>query len=200
VGLRFWKNGKRLGVISSSLIEEVPETFWGGVTQRKRWVCGFFQSLTLPLHELGYSFTERVRAWMIFLPCLSLWVNAIGAPTGIWALAMLLMGRHVMPTWTLWLAAINLTALAISLSFLYARTWARTKLVLPSTRERLWYMLRINPVSAMLWWVIWLIPLAIGLWMFLRDEGQVWERTEKIDANRVLVESAGATSIHSPQT
>ena len=127
-------------------------------------------------------------------------VNAIGAPTGIWAVAMLLMGRHVMPTWTLWLAAINLTALAISLSFLYARTWARTKLVLPSTRERLWYMLRINPVSAMLWWVIWLIPLAIGLWMFLRDEGQVWERTEKIDANRVLVESAGATSIHSPQT
>jgi cellulose synthase/poly-beta-1,6-N-acetylglucosamine synthase-like glycosyltransferase len=185
VGLRFWKNGKRLGVLRSSLIEEVPETIAEGIKQRKRWVCGFFQSLTVPLRELDFTFTERLRAWMIFLPCLSLWVNAIGAPTGIWALVELLAGKHVVPEWTVWLAAVNLTAFVVSLTLLYIKVWGRTKLVLTSPLSRLWYMLRINPISAVIWWVIWIIPLAIGFRMYLRDEGQVWQRTEKFDANHV---------------
>jgi hypothetical protein len=39
----------------------------------------------------------------------------------------------------------------------------------------------------MIWWFLWIIPLTIGLRMFLRGEGLVWERTEKIDANNALV-------------
>ncbi len=39
VGMRFWANGKRLGIIEGSLIEEVPSTLMGGITQRKRWVA-----------------------------------------------------------------------------------------------------------------------------------------------------------------
>ena len=39
VGMRFWANGKKLGIIESSLIEEVPESWREGITQRKRWVC-----------------------------------------------------------------------------------------------------------------------------------------------------------------
>ena len=190
VGLRFWKNGKRLGIIEDPLIEEVPETLREGFNQRKRWVCGFFQTLTLPLSEMDFTPWERVKAWLIFLPCLSLWVNAVGIPTGIWALVLFFMHRHYVPEWTLWLAAFNLIAFLISLSFLYANTWRRTGLVLNSFGSRLWYMLRINPVSAMIWWVIWIIPLAIGLRMFLRDEGLVWQRTEKIDANSTLVRSS----------
>ena len=190
VGLRFWKNGKRLGVMSSSLIEEVPETLREGFNQRKRWVCGFFQSLDQPLRELDYTFSERVRAWMIFMPALTLWVNALGVPSGAWALAEWVTGHHVVPFWTIWLAAFNLTAFAVSLTILYARIWVRTKLVLTSFKARLWYMLRINPISAMVWWVIWIIPLAIGLRMYLRDEGLVWQRTEKMDANHALVREA----------
>jgi hypothetical protein len=34
---------------------------------------------------------------------------------------------------------------------------------------------------------LWIIPLTIGLRMYLRGEGLVWERTEKIDANNALV-------------
>ena len=40
VGMRFWTNGKRLGIIENPLIEEVPTTFAHGITQRKRWVAG----------------------------------------------------------------------------------------------------------------------------------------------------------------
>ncbi len=187
VGLRFRKNGKRLGVLSTSLIEEVPETFSEGIKQRKRWVCGFFQSLDQPLRELDYTFVERLRAWLIFLPCLSLWLNALGVPTGMWALVEWATGHHVVPTWTLWLAAFNLMAFSISLTLLYIKTWKRTSLVLESTAARIWYMVKINPILVMVWWVIWIIPLAIGFRMYLRDEGLIWQRTEKVDANHVLV-------------
>ena len=198
VGLRFWKAGKRLGVIASSLIEEVPETLREGVNQRKRWVCGFFQSLTDPLDRLKYTPIEKLKAWMIFLPCMSLWVNAIGIPTGLWAIVMLLTHHHVVPTWTAWLAAVNLTAFVVSMSVLYVKTWQRTALVLQRWTDRAWYMLRINPISVMIWWLLWIVPLFIGLRMFLRNEGLVWQRTEKTDANHNLVRTstAGGTVAH----
>lgn len=189
VGMRFWKNGKRLGVIEAPLIEEVPLTFRRGVTQRKRWVCGFFQSLTEPLDRLGFTPWERVKAWLNFLPCLSLWINAIGAPTGAWAAWAFFHHEHLLPVWVVALACANLLAFAISLTALYVRTWRRTGLVLDAFWPRVKYMLRINPVFVAIWWVVWLIPLWIGFWMYLRDRGQVWERTEKVNANQALIEA-----------
>ena len=85
IGLRYWANGKRLGILSSPLIEEVPRTWLQGVTQRKRWICGFFQTLGRPLSYLGLSPWQRFKCWLIFFPCLSLWINVIGLPLGVWA-------------------------------------------------------------------------------------------------------------------
>ncbi|MFN3353573.1 MAG: glycosyltransferase family 2 protein [Brevundimonas sp.] len=192
VGMRFWSAGKRLGVITQPLIEEVPETFARGVTQRRRWVCGFFQSLGRPLDELGFSPMDKLKAWINFLPCLSLWTNALGFPIGVWALWVWFSGADILPIWLVLLCTFNLAAFAISLTALYISTWRRTGLVLSRTRDRVRYMLRINPVVVMLWWAFWLIPLALGLRMMLRDGGRVWERTEKINANEALVASMAA--------
>jgi hypothetical protein len=189
VGLRFWINGKTLGVIRGSLIEEVPETLLEGIKQRKRWVCGFFQALGEPLKHLGFSPWQRFKAWIIFLPCLSLWINAIGVPTGIWALWAYFTHRDPLPIWTVWLSILNLLSFAAMLIFLYAKIWGRTRLVLDRWIDRVWYMLRINPISVMVWWVLWVIPLAIGLAMYFRDGGLIWQRTEKVDANHDLVRS-----------
>jgi len=187
IGLRYWANGLRLGILASSLIEEVPKTWRQGITQRKRWVCGFFQSLGRPLGYLGLSPWQRFKCWLIFFPCLSLWVNTIGLPLGVWAFWMYLAQTHVVPIWTLWLAALNLTLFLWSLSQLYANTWRRTGLVFTRWRDRAWYMLRINPLSAMIWWFLWIVPLVIGFRMYLLDEGLAWQRTEKIDANKLLI-------------
>lgn len=187
VGMRFWKNGRRLGVIRQPLIEEVPMTFGRGVTQRKRWVCGFFQSLTAPLDSLGFTPWEKVKAWMNFLPCLSLWINAIGFPTGVWALAAHFLGGAHLPLWLVIVCAINITAFVIMMTSVYISTWRRTGLVLDRTRERIAYMLRVNPLFVALWWVMWLVPLAIGFWMYVNDLGHAWERTEKTDANHRLI-------------
>lgn len=188
VGMRFWKNGRRLGIIESPLIEEVPVTLRRAITQRKRWVCGFFQSLGEPLDRLGFTPLEKAKAWMNFLPCLSLWINTAGAPTGAWGLWTFVSGSNLLPLPLVALCTFNLVAFAITMTALYARTWARTALVLGSLKGRLGYMLRVNPLFVAIWWAIWLIPLAIGLWMHLRDRGRVWERTEKINANKVLIE------------
>lgn len=190
VGMRFWKHGRRLGIISGSLIEEVPETLRAGVTQRKRWVTGFLQSLGEPLKEMGFTPWERFKAWMIFFPCMTLWFNAIGVPLGLWALVSWMTGTSSLPEWTLVLAALNVGAFAVSLTIQYVSTWKRTKLVLRTRRQRIRYMIRINPISAIIWWVLWLIPLFLGFRMYLQDEGLIWQRTEKIDANQKLIRSA----------
>lgn len=187
VGMRFWAHGLKLGIIENPLIEEVPATFGRGVTQRKRWVCGFFQSLGEPTQRLGFSPLDKAAAWLNFLPCMSLWLNAIGFPIGAWALWGFFHGADILPDWAVALAAFNTLAFAVSLTAIYLATWRRTALVLKTRRERLYYLLRVNPLFVMVWWVMWLVPLFIGLRMYLQDQGLVWERTEKIDANHRLI-------------
>jgi len=190
-----WAGGKRVGGFGGSRIEEGPETFAHGVTQRKRWVCGFFQSLGRPLTELGFSPIEKAKAWMNFLPCLSLWINALGFPIGVWALVEWWRGADLLPTWLVWLCVINTVAFVVSLTALYAHTWTRTALVLDRRRDRIAYMLKVNPLFLMVWWVIWLIPLWLGFWMAVSDGGRVWQRTEKINANERLVRARSRKAV-----
>ncbi|MBV9234079.1 MAG: glycosyltransferase [Candidatus Eremiobacteraeota bacterium] len=187
VGLRYWINGKRLGVIANPLIEEVPKTWWGGVTQRKRWVCGFFQSLGKPLHYMGFTPWQRLKARLNFVPCLSLWINVVGVPTGIWAAYEFFANPGLLPPWVFWLAVFNVATFVLYMGLLYENTWRRTGLVTTRWTTRAWYMIRINPISAFVWWLLWLVPLAIGLRMYLLDQGLAWQRTEKVDANKLLI-------------
>lgn len=187
VGMRFWKNGKRLGLIETPLVEEVPETLSSGITQRKRWVAGFFQSLNVPLKEMGFTRGERFKAWLNFAPCLSLIVNAVGIPLGIWAAVMWARDTSPLPEWTLWLALVNLIALMVMFVYLYVVAWKKTRAVLPGALSRLWFLLRVNPVFMITYWFIWVIPIWLGWRMYRTDGGLVWERTEKIDANNAIV-------------
>jgi cellulose synthase/poly-beta-1,6-N-acetylglucosamine synthase-like glycosyltransferase len=187
VGMRLWKHGRQLGVIADPLIEEVPVTIARGITQRKRWICGFFQSLGSPLAVMGFTRWERFRARLNLLPCLSLVLNCIGVPLGIWALVTFIMGTSPLP---ISLVALSLTTLAlytVILGLIYLNTWRRTAIVLTTRRQRLHYMFRVSPPFLFVYWMIWTIPIAIGIGMYLREGGLVWERTTKIDANHELV-------------
>lgn len=182
VGMRFWKNGKTLGLIDAPLIEEVPETFAIGLTQRKRWVAGFFQSLDVPLRELSYTRSEFIKAWLNFLPCLSLSTNAIGIPIAVWALAVWAMGVSPLPEWSLALAAVNIVVFTISLLNIYVGAWRMIKMVLPDVGKRVLYMLRVNPLFLLAFWLWWLVPLWIGWRMYRKDLGLTWERTIKVNS------------------
>lgn len=187
IGLRYWANGKRLGILESPLIEEVPETWREGITQRKRWVCGFFQSLGAPLGYLGLNFWQRFKCWLIFFPCLSLGVNSLGLILGAIAAYAYFVHDRWLAFWTIDLCSLDLVCLAALMLSLYVVTWRRTGLVLTRWQDRVWYMIRVNPISAFIWWFLWIIPLVIGFRMYLLDQGLAWQRTEKIDANKVLI-------------
>ncbi|HEY3766125.1 MAG TPA: glycosyltransferase family 2 protein [Gaiellales bacterium] len=187
VGMRLWVNGRTLGIIANPLIEEVPLTLGRGFTQRKRWICGFFQSLGAPLRLMGMRRRDRVRAWTNFLPCLSLAVNPLGIPIGVWALVEWWRGTSPLPIWMLLLAISSIGLYCISMGITYSRTWSRTALVLDRRRDRLHYMLRVNPLFLWVYWIWWSVPIAVGLRMYLGDGGRVWERTEKVDAIHELV-------------
>jgi cellulose synthase/poly-beta-1,6-N-acetylglucosamine synthase-like glycosyltransferase len=187
VGMRLWVNGKRLGIITTPLIEEVPTTLRRGIIQRKRWVCGFLQSLNSPLKQMGMTFPQRLRARLNFWPCLFLLVNPIGLPVGAWAFVSAAGGD--LPWWVLPLGIVNVSAFTLSMGLTYKAAWAQTARILEARRERLRYMIRVNPLLLWIYWLVWTVPLVIGIQMYLRDKGHVWERTEKVDANHDLVAS-----------
>lgn len=195
VGMRFWANGRRIGIIQSPLVEEVPATFGHGITQRKRWVAGFFQSLsTAPLQEMGMNAWQRFRARLNFVPCLSLWLNSVGLPLGIWATYQHLRGDGFIPLPLLVLGLLNLATFLTMLALIYRTTWIRTAQILHTRWHRALYLVRVNPLFLLGWWLLWVVPLWIGFIMYLRDGGLVWERTVKNDANHTLVRKRLAQS------
>lgn len=187
VGMRLWTNGARLGVVESPLIEEVPATWSQGVTQRKRWVAGFFQSLHTPLVRMGMTPAQRFRARLNFVPCLSLAFNPVGFAVGLWPIVAVLAFGVVLPVGAVVLCLVTASlALALMVNGM-VRAGVASRPVLPRRRDRLAYVARVNLVFVLGYWLWWLLPLVKGFSMFLRDGGLVWERTEKRDANNVLV-------------
>lgn len=187
VGMRLWTNGRRLGVVAQPLVEEVPRTFRLGVIQRKRWVCGFFQSLGSPLKLMGMTGPQRFRARLNLVPCLALLANPIGMVVGACVLALTLDGKRPIDRPLEILAAVNMIGLLIILCCNWFNAWKVSKLVLTTRCDRLRLAARVNPICTLGYWIFWCVSIVIGLQMFLRDKGLVWERTEKVDANHDLV-------------
>ena len=198
VGMRLWANGRRLGVVAQPLIEEVPRTFRQGVTQRKRWVCGFFQSLGSPLKQIGMTRLQRFRARLNLVPCLSLLVNPIGMAVGIWILVLVIEGDRPVDLPLAVLSAINILGALVILAHNWINAWKVSGLVLDNRRARLLLMLRVNPVFVMAYWIFWSLSIVIGIQMFMRDKGLVWERTEKVDANHDLVRDLELVAVGGP--
>ena len=77
--------------------------------------------------------------------------------------------------------------LVVELTLLYVNVWKRTGLVFTRWADRVWYMIRVNPISVFIYWFLWIIPICIGFSMYVSDGGLAWQRTEKIDANKLLI-------------
>jgi len=187
VGMRFWKNGKKLGIIEKPAIEEVPSTFSQGITQRKRWVCGFFQSLSTPLEQLNMTPYEKFLCWLNFLPCLSLWSNAVLLPLSVWAINGFVHSYACFPVWLVLLSIFNICCSFAVLIFVYYNVWKRSALVLGTRWERVKYLLRMNPITVFFWWIMWVIPIYLGYRMYTGEGGLEWVRTHKVDANSQLI-------------
>jgi cellulose synthase/poly-beta-1,6-N-acetylglucosamine synthase-like glycosyltransferase len=188
VGMRLWVNGARLGIVESPLVEEVPATWRQGVIQRKRWVAGFFQTLSQPLAQMGMPLGKRIRARLNFVPCLSLVINPIGFVIGVWALIeTFTSSRRVLSPGARVLAILSFVLTMLLIGYGISRAWQLTAIVLDNRRQRLRFVLRVNPLFLMLYWAWWGIALVVGFWMYLSDGGLTWQRTEKVDANHVLV-------------
>ena len=192
--MRLWTNGRRLGVVAQPLVEEVPRTFRLGITQRKRWVCGFFQSLGSPIKHMGMTIPQRFRARLNLIPCLSLLVNPIGITVGLSVLGLSIAGNRQIGRPLVVLAAINILGLLAILTYNWINAWRASRLVLDNYRDRLRFGLRVNPLYVLAYWIFWSVSIVIGIQMFIRDKGLVWERTEKVDANHNLVRAGDVVS------
>lgn len=187
IGMRMWTNGAKLGVVESPLIEEVPATWSQGITQRKRWVAGFFQTLSTPLTRMGMTRAQRFRARLNFVPCLSLAFNPIGFTVGIWSLVAVVQDDVHFNVGTIALSILTMFLALTLMVWGMVQAGRMSRPVLPRQRDRIRYVLRVNLVFILIYWLWWSIPLVKGFTMFRQDGGLVWERTEKRDANSALV-------------
>jgi glycosyltransferase XagB len=156
-------------------------------------VCGFLQSLGAPLTHMGMSPSQRARARLNLVPCLSLLMNPVGLAVGIWILVLTLAGDHPVDPPLVVLSSVNIVAAAWVMGHNWHRAWILSRLVLADRRARLLYVVRVNPLFVLGYWLFWTISLVIGIQMFIRDKGLVWERTEKVDANHDLVRELEAS-------
>lgn len=193
-GLRFWKNGRKLGIIASPLVEEVPRSFSGWLHQRNRWMCGFFQTLSQPLASMHFTAKEKLLARMNFIPTLSSPLTVISLPIQLWVHYNLLRAGKMLAWWLHALSFIDLCLLVVLIGILYSVIWKRTAYVLNCWSDRLRYLLRVNPVVMWISWMAWSIPLFIGFLMFLTDKGKAWKRTDKVDANHDLIRALSQSS------
>ena len=115
------------------------------------------------------------------MPCFSLLLNPLGLVLGVWALWGLFAGWRLLPTWTIPLCLTNLTLAGFMLTTNYYTAWVRSGLVLDTLRDRVLFMVRVSLPALIFYWMIWAVPIVIGINMFLHDRGLVWERTEKVD-------------------
>jgi hypothetical protein len=188
VGMRFWTNGRRLGIIFNPLVEEVPRTLLRGIIQRNRWVCGFFQSLGRPLRSMGMPFWRRQQARLNIVPLVSLPVNAVGLPTGTYAVWLWWNSFSPFYFWLIFLSVLNIGLYCVVTGIVYVNAWRRTGLVLARNSQRIWYMIRVNPLVLFVYHTIWTIPIVLGYLMFLGNLGKTWARTQKFDADRRFAE------------
>jgi hypothetical protein len=130
---------------------------------------------------------------MNFVPCLSLLINPIGYAVGIWTLVTAITSPTPVVDGPLqWLSITNLVLATIIITHGQIRAWQVSRLVLPARRDRVRFLVRVNPVFMLAYWLWWSVPLMIGFWMFVRDTGLV--RTEKRDANHQLIRRRTAPS------
>jgi hypothetical protein len=147
---------------------------------------------------MGMTFSQRLRARLNLVPNLSLTINGVGIPLGIWGLAQAVRGHHL-PIWLVGVDIADLLGIFLIFTTIMTAAWRRSARVLTSRRRRALYLLRVNPIALIGYWMFWIWPLYLGFVMFVRDRGLVWERTEKSDANHALVRSDLKTPINPAQ-
>ncbi len=166
IGIRLWKNGRRLGVLADPVVKQVPLTLGSGIEERGRWVCGLLRTLARPLTDMGLTFPERMRARINLLPCLSLILNPIGVPVSVWVLLVYLTGARQPSLPLVGISILTLCLCGLIMAFIYFNTWHQTGSVLSSTRDRLHYMVRISPPFLFMFWIGWIAPTGVGLVRF----------------------------------
>jgi hypothetical protein len=117
---------------------------------------------------------------------------------GIWILVLAAAGDRPVDLPLTVLSAVNILGALVILAHNWINAWKVSRLVLDNRRARLLLMLRVNPVFVMAYWLFWSLSIVIGIQMFVRDKGLVWERTEKVDANHDLVRDLELVAVGGP--
>ena len=176
-GISAWNRKKRLGILNMYTSELGVETLGAWLAQRRRWARGHqehFITLPLGLRARVNFFTYTINSQIINM------VSLIGVPTGIYLFVRSVerlptfISPYIVPilyfNLAMWL--ITATYLMYEISRAYA---------FRNIKEKLAYILRVNPLTLLFYSMLWSVPVVLGLWdnvvRLFTKKLPVWEKT-----------------------
>jgi cellulose synthase/poly-beta-1,6-N-acetylglucosamine synthase-like glycosyltransferase len=187
LGIDAYEAGYSLGIIDRYIQDICPADFNDWVSQKRRWAAG-------PYSYLGsddFDFRELVRFWTYSASnqVISV-VNVIGVPAGILYFVFVLAGFDLYNSPPLVIITIvNL------LNWVYysVKTYQATihGVQFESRLERVKFYLSSNPISQLIYSMLWAIPISLAVWNYLfGDETREFHVTPKQTDTEVEMDSS----------
>jgi cellulose synthase/poly-beta-1,6-N-acetylglucosamine synthase-like glycosyltransferase len=168
LGIDAYRAGFSLGVIDRYVQDICPATFPEWVAQKRRWAAGpypYLRSRDLTLGETLRFWTYGIANQFVAA------MNVVGVPTGIIYLLFVLAGFDLYNSPPL--VAVTLVNLCNWVYYSWQSYRATIDgVVLSSRREALWFYLTTNPLTQLVYSMLWAIPISLAVWDVLTGRQQ----------------------------
>lgn len=158
LGLTAYRAGYRLGVIDRYVQDICPTTFADWIDQKRRWVAGPYQYL----RDDGFRPGELLRFWVYgaWNQLISV-INVVGVPAGLLYFAVFLGGGGLTPT-PLFVLVMGVNLLNWGYFIVQAYRGTRAGVEFDSRREQLTFYLGSNPLTQLVYSMLWAIPIVLA--------------------------------------
>lgn len=163
LGLDAYQAGYSLGIVDRYIQDICPSNFSDWVSQKRRWVAGpypYLRGQDFDARELFRFWTYGISNQVVAL------VNIVGVPAGILYFLFWLAG------FDLYYSPVLVVVLAVNfLNWCYysAETYRATvdAIEFTSTKERALFYLSSNPITQLVYSMLWAIPVTLAIWDYL---------------------------------
>ena len=169
LGIEAYTKGYSLGVIDRYIQDICPAGFDDWVSQKRRWVAGPYSYLRYD----DFAPAELLRFWVYSASnqVISV-VNVVGVPVGILYFLLVVAGFDLYNSLLLVvITAVNL----VNWAYYSLKTYQATRdgVEFASRREALAFYLTANPLSQLVYSMIWAVPIALAVRDYLRPPENV---------------------------
>ena len=178
-GFRVWANGGKIAILDIYTSELGVESLSSWFNQRRRWVRGHQKAFFSPYLN-GKTWFETAKNkfnfWTYSLNSQLMSITSVvGVPAGIYQVINTLGGHS--PDLTFWVKALAIYNLAHWITAFGLTCYYIENSQALSLKEKIKFYLRMNPITTLLYNMLWALPVIFGIKDCLSRKRISWEHT-----------------------